>query len=61
MVVLPGLVEGHTHLLSNRYSIEEFVRHVIPCGVTTVVTEAVEFQGIVGNDGLDYLLHGLEK
>ncbi len=30
MVLLPGLIEGHTHNVSNRYGIEEFVKHVIP-------------------------------
>lgn len=59
MVLLPGLIEGHTHVLSNRYGIEEFIRYVIPCGVTTVVTEAVEFMTIVGKDGFDYVLKGL--
>ena len=29
MVLIPGLIEGHTHLM-NRCGIEEFVRHVIP-------------------------------
>jgi adenine deaminase len=32
MVLLPGLVEGHTHAVSNRYGIEEFIKHVIPRG-----------------------------
>jgi hypothetical protein len=59
--VLPGLVEAHTHVLSSRYGIEEFVRHAIPCGVTTVITEASEFYVIVGSDGLDYVLKGFEK
>ena len=30
MVLLPGLIEGHTHVFSNRYGIEEYIRHVIP-------------------------------
>ncbi len=61
MAILPGLIEGHTHVLSNRYGIEEFIKHVIPCGVTTVITEAAEFATIVGKDGLDYFLNGLEN
>ncbi len=56
MVILPGLVEAHTHVLSSRYGIEEFVRNVIPCGVTTVITEAVEFCEIVGKAGFDCIL-----
>jgi adenine deaminase len=61
MAVLPGLVESHTHVLSSRYGLEEFVRHTIPCGVTTVITEASEFYVIVGKDGLDHVLKGFEK
>ena len=60
MVLLPGLIEGHTHTLSYRYSIEEFVKHVIPSGVTTVVTETIELATIVGKDGIDYVAKGLE-
>ena len=34
MVLLPGLIEGHTHNVGNRYGIEEFIKHAIPTGVT---------------------------
>jgi adenine deaminase len=60
MVVLPGLIEGHTHTISNRYGIEEFIKHVIPTGVTTVVTETIELATVVGKDGIEYLVQGLE-
>src|SRR4030067_1505495 len=53
MVLLPGLIDGHTHPLSNRSGIEEFIKHVIPCGVTTVVTEVMEYAFIVGKDGIE--------
>jgi adenine deaminase len=59
-VLLPGLIDGHTHLLSNRSGIEEFIKHVIPCGVTTVVTETIEYATIVGKDGIEYVVKGLE-
>jgi len=60
MVLLPGLIEGHTHTVSNRYGIEEFIRHVIPSGVTTVITETIELATIVGRDGIAYFVRGLE-
>ncbi len=60
MVLLPGLIEGHTHLLSYRYGIEEFVKHVIPSGVTTIVTETMELATIAGKDGIEYVAKGLE-
>jgi len=58
MVLLPGLIEGHTHL--NRSGIEEFVRHVIPGGVTTVIMETIDFGLIAGREGIEYFVKGLE-
>ena len=60
MVLLPGLIEGHTHTLSHRYSIEEFIKHVIPSGVTTVITETMKLATIVGKEGIEYFAKGLE-
>jgi adenine deaminase len=61
MVLLPGLIDGHTHAICNRVGIEEFTRHVIPSGTTTVVTETMELAPIVGRDGIEYVAKGLEK
>ncbi len=58
MVLLPGLIEGHTHL--NRSGIEEYVKHVIPSGVTTVVMETMELGMIFGKEGIEYFVKGLE-
>jgi adenine deaminase len=60
MVLLPGLIDGHTHTVSNRYSIEEFIKHVIPTGVTTVITETIELATFVGKDGIEFFVKGLE-
>jgi adenine deaminase len=57
MVLVPGLIEGHTHL--NRSGIEEFVKHVIPSGVTTVVMETIELGAIAGKEGIEYFVKGL--
>lgn len=61
MVLLPGLIDGHTHAICNRVGIEEFTKHVIPGGTTTVVTETMEFAPIVGKDGIEYVARGLER
>jgi len=58
MVLLPGLIEGHTHNVSNRYGIEEFIKHAIPTGVTTVVTETMELATVLGKDGIEYPVKG---
>jgi len=57
MVLLPGLIEGHTHL--SRSGIEEYVKHVIPSGVTTVVMETIDFGLIAGKKGIEYFVRGL--
>jgi adenine deaminase len=61
MVLLPGLIEGHTHTVSNRYGIEEFVKHVIPSGVTTVITETMELGTVAGKDGIEYPVKGFRE
>ena len=58
MVLLPGLIEGHTHL--SRSGIEEYVKHVIPSGVTTVIMETMDFGLICGKEGIEYSVRGLE-
>jgi adenine deaminase len=60
MVLLPGLIDGHTHTLSHRYSVEEFIKYVIPSGVTTVITETIELATIAGKDGIEYFAKGLK-
>ncbi len=58
MVLLPGLIEGHTHL--NKAGIEEYTRHVIPSGVTTVIMETMDFGLIAGRKGIECSAKGLE-
>jgi len=58
MVLLPGLIEGHTHL--SRSGIEEYVKHVIPSGVTTVIMETIELGLISGKEGIESFVRGLE-
>jgi len=58
MILLPGLIEGHTHTVSNRYGIEEFIKHVIPTGVTAVITEIIELASVAGKDGIKYPVKG---
>jgi len=58
MVLLPGLIEGHTHL--SKAGIEEYTRHVIPTGVTTVIMETMDFGLIAGRKGIECFVKGLE-
>ncbi len=59
MVLLPGLIEGHTHIL-NKLGIEELIKHVIPTGVTTIVTETEDFGLISRKESIGYLSRGFE-
>lgn len=58
MVILPGLIDGHTHI--NKTGIEEFVRYVIPSGVTTVIMETTDIGTVMGNEGMEYFIKGLK-
>lgn len=60
MTVLPGLIDGHTHTVSNRYGIEEFVRYVIPTGVTTIITEVMETATVSGKEGIEVPVSAFE-
>jgi len=59
MVILPGLIDGHTHI--NGMGIEEFVRYVIPSGVTTIIMETTDIGTIMGKDGMEYFIQGLRN
>lgn len=59
MVILPGLIEGHTHL--NKSGVEEYIKHLIPTGVTTVVMETIDIGLITGREGIESLVKELEN
>jgi adenine deaminase len=60
MVVLPGLIDAHTHLTGNIFGIEEFIKHVIPTGTTTVITETIELATIIGRAGIECFVPAFE-
>lgn len=60
MTLLPGLIDGHTHILI-RSGIEEFIRCVLRGGTTTVVTELIEFASVVGIRGIEPVIEGLKN
>ncbi|MBN2033266.1 MAG: adenine deaminase [Deltaproteobacteria bacterium] len=54
--VIPGLIEGHTHLADCLYSPAEFLRRAMIGGTTTIVTESIEPFPIRGEEGIiDFL------
>ncbi len=53
--VIPGLIDGHTHL-AWFFSVPEFLKAAIPGGTTTIITEAMEPYPVAGYEGVcDFL------
>ncbi|MBU1340919.1 MAG: amidohydrolase family protein, partial [Proteobacteria bacterium] len=51
MTVIPGLIDGHTHL-ANYFSAKEFLPYAIAGGVTCLVTETLEAYPVAGLKGV---------
>jgi adenine deaminase len=54
--LIPGLIDGHTHLADCLYSPVEFLSRAMVGGTTTIITETIELFPIRGEEGiLDFL------
>lgn len=58
-VVVPGLVDGHTHLFGARYSPHAAVPYIAAGGTTCLVTEISELAYVAGEEGLRAALDAL--
>jgi adenine deaminase len=58
--ILPGLVEGHTHI-SCILRVGEFVRYALLKGTTTVITEVDDIANAIGVMGINHFLEELKK
>ena len=58
-IICPGYMDVHTHLL-NYFSISEFLRHAIPCGVTTVLTETESYAFSLGAEAVKAFLEQID-
>ncbi len=55
-ILIPGLIDGHTHLADSLYNPYEFLRFAMAGGTTTIITETIEPFPIMGYEGLvDFL------
>jgi len=54
--VLPGFIDGHSHLESSMLVPRELARTLVPLGTTTIVADPHEIANVWGTRGLDYLL-----
>lgn len=50
LTLVPGLIDGHTHLI--RLFVPEFVRALVPTGVTSLVMETMEYGAANGIAGI---------
>ncbi|BBO66215.1 adenine deaminase [Desulfosarcina alkanivorans] len=50
-IVIPGLIEGHTHLVWLA-SVSEYLRYLVPGGTTTVISETLEAYPVAGVEGV---------
>ena len=53
--LLPGLIDGHTHVESSLLDIPEYARTVIPHGTLGVVTDLHEIANVCGIKGIEYV------
>ncbi len=58
-VLIPGLIDGHTHLCWF-FSIDEFLKHAMAGGTTTIITETMEVFPIMGHEGILEMLESIK-
>jgi adenine deaminase len=55
-IILPGFIDGHTHLMDQFYTVSEFLRYAMVGGTTTIITESMEAFPVMGSEGvIDFL------
>ncbi|MCA1787170.1 MAG: amidohydrolase family protein, partial [Desulfobacteraceae bacterium] len=57
--IIPGLIEGHTHLASWT-TVHEFLHHAMKGGTTTIITETMEVFPVAGYAGVMDFLESLQ-
>jgi adenine deaminase len=54
--VVPGLINGHTHLESSMLDVGQYARAVVPRGTSAIVTDLHEIANVCGLKGIRYVL-----
>jgi len=60
-ILIPGFIDGHTHLADMIYRPSEFIRYAAPGGTTAVITETIEPYPICGRRGIEDFLSALQE
>lgn len=58
--IIPGFIDGHTHLADCKYCPYEFLKRVMTGGTTTIITETMEPFPLNGYDGISDFLAALK-
>jgi adenine deaminase len=59
-IILPGFIDGHTHLIDQSYTVSEFLRYAMVGGTTTIITESMEVFPVMGYEGVVDFLESLK-
>jgi adenine deaminase len=59
--LVPGLIDGHTHIESSMLDIGQYARAITARGTTGVVTDLHELTNVVGTAGINYVLKAAKK
>ena len=59
--LVPGLIDGHTHIESSMLDIGQYALAVVSRGTTGVVTDLHELTNVVGLDGIKYILKAVKR
>ena len=55
--LMPGLINGHTHIESSMLDITQYARAVVPRGTLALVTDLHEIANVCGLEGIRYVLN----
>ncbi|MFH1489200.1 MAG: adenine deaminase C-terminal domain-containing protein [Pseudomonadota bacterium] len=58
-ILIPGLIDGHTHLADFQYRPSEFLRYAMVGGTTALITETIEPYPVGGYEGVVDFLEAL--
>jgi adenine deaminase len=59
--LVPGLINGHTHIESSMLDIGQYAQAVVPRGTLAVVTDLHELTNVCGLDGIRYILDSARR
>ncbi len=59
--LIPGLIDGHTHVDASTYSIDEFLRYAMKGGTTTIITETAYIVFPLGYQGIIQFLRAVQN